>query len=285
MINMIIDSHCHLNFRSFEGDVDEVIRRTLANDTWMINVGSQLETSKKAIELAEKYPQGVYATVGLYPLHIPGVADLIARGAKLDSEEAAAQESVKDFNIDDYRKLILSSKKVVAIGEIGLDYYWRPKSKTKLDIFKDLQKQGLLLQMDLADELNLPVIFHCRVAHDDLIDILNIRRNFRGVIHSFTGTIGQMQQYLALGLYLGFNGIIFKRIQGIDWQEIILKTPLDKILIETDAPYLTPPMAGVARNEPVFVKYVAQEIAKIKKLSYEEITIQTAKNAKTLFNI
>jgi len=285
MINMIIDSHCHLNFRSFEGDVDEVIRRTLANDTWMINVGSQLETSKKAIELAEKYPQGVYATVGLYPLHIPGVADLIARGAKLDSEEAAAQESVKDFNIDDYRKLILSSKKVVAIGEIGLDYYWRPKSKTKLDIFKDLQKQGLLLQMDLADELNLPVIFHCRVAHDDLIDILNIRRNFRGVIHSFTGTIGQMQQYLALGLYLGFNGIIFKHIQGIDWQEIILKTPLDKILIETDAPYLTPPMAGVARNEPVFVKYVAQEIAKIKKLSYEEVAIQTAKNAKTLFNI
>lgn len=244
-----------------------------------------METSEKAIELAEKYPQGVYATVGLYPLHIPGVADLIARGAKLDSEEAAAQESVKDFNIDDYRKLILSSKKVVAIGEIGLDYYWRPKSKTKLDIFKDLQKQGLLLQMDLADELNLPVIFHCRVAHDDLIDILNIRRNFRGVIHSFTGTIGQMQQYLALGLYLGFNGIIFKHIQGIDWQEIILKTPLDKILIETDAPYLTPPMAGVARNEPVFVKYVAQEIAKIKKLSYEEVAIQTAKNAKTLFNI
>ena len=285
---MIIDTHCHLNFRSFEYDVDEVIRWTLANDTWMINVGSQLETSQRAIELAKKYPQGVYATVGLYPLHIPGVADLIK--GKLDLEEAAAQESVGEFKIDEYRNLILNSKKIVGIGEIGLDYYWRPKSKTKLDIFKNLQKQGLILQMDLANELNLPIIFHCRSAHNDLIEILNTRykiqnTKLRGVIHCFTGNIEQAREYLDLGLYLGFNGIIFKNIQGINWQEIILKAPLDRILIETDSPYLTPPMAGVARNEPIFVKYVAQEIAKIKKLSYEEVTIQTTKNAQVLFNI
>jgi len=285
---MLIDTHAHLNFRAFQNDADEVLRRCLDNGVWVINVGSQLETSQRAIELAKKYPQGVYATVGLYPLHIPGVADLIK--GKLDLEEAAAQESVGEFKIDEYRNLILNSKKIVGIGEIGLDYYWRPKSKTKLDIFKNLQKQGLILQMDLANELNLPIIFHCRSAHNDLIEILNTRykiqnTKLRGVIHCFTGNIEQAREYLDLGLYLGFNGIIFKNIQGINWQEIILKAPLDRILIETDSPYLTPPMAGVARNEPIFVKYVAQEIAKIKKLSYEEVTVQTTKNAQVLFNI
>jgi TatD DNase family protein len=300
---MIIDTHAHLNFNAFEKDADEVIQQTLAENVWMINVGSQLETSKKAIELAEafnaskprltvaeKYPQGVFASVGLYPLHVPGVADLIR--SKLDPEEAAAQEMVKGFDIEDYRKLATSSKKVVAIGEIGLDYYWRPKSKTKLETFKNLQKQSLLSQIDLADELNLPVIFHCRVAHNDLLDILNNRNNLRGVIHSFTGTIGQMQQYLALGLYLGFNGIIFKQIAGINWQEIIKAAPLNRILVETDAPYLIPlPAVALAkegaalRNEPVFVKEVVKEIAKIRKLSYQEIEEQTTKNARELFSI
>ncbi len=315
---MIIDTHCHLNFRAFEKDADEVISRTLAGDVWMINAGSQLETSKKAIELAEKYPEGVFATVGLYPLHVPGVADLIARSGisgalpvikgKLDPEEAAAQEMVKDFNIEDYRKLAASSKKVVAIGEIGLDYYWRPKSKTKLEEFKRLQKEVLLAQMDLAEELNLPVIFHCRSAHQDLIEILKCKAQsekrkttvqnlkLRGVIHCFTGTMEQMQRYLAMGLHLGFNGIIFKQIQGIDWQETISKTPLERVLVETDAPYLTPLSISVnqrldplesanLRNEPLFVKQVVQEIAKIKKLSYQEVSEITTQNARELFKI
>lgn len=280
---MLIDTHCHLNFNAFKDDANEVIRRSLDNNVWMINIGSQLEMSKKAIELAERYPEGVFASVGLYPLHVPGVADLIK--GKLDPEEAAAQETVKDFDIEDYRKLVASSKKVVAIGEIGLDYYWRPKSKTKLGIFKNFQKQGLLAQMDLAEELSLPIIFHCRVAHDDLIDILNTRHNLRGVIHSFTGTIEQMEQYLALGLYLGFNGIIFKQIQGIDWQEIIKAVPFNRILVETDAPYLTPPVFGNQRNEPIFVKEVVKEIAKTKKLSYQEVSEITTQNARDLFRV
>jgi TatD DNase family protein len=281
-----------LNFNAFKEDADQVISRSLAGGVWMINVGSQLEMSRKAIKLAERYPEGVFASVGLYPLHVPGVADLIR--SKLDPEEAAAQETVKGFDIEDYRKLALSpgGRRVVAIGEIGLDYYWRPKSKTKLETFKNLQKQSLLSQIDLADELNLPVIFHCRVAHNDLLDILNNRNNLRGVIHSFTGTIGQMQQYLALGLYLGFNGIIFKQIAGINWQEIIKAAPLNRILVETDAPYLIPlPAVALAkegaalRNEPVFVKEVVKEIAKIRKLSYQEIEEQTTKNARELFSI
>ncbi len=291
---MIIDTHCHLNFRAYDHDRDEVIRRTLAENVWMINVGSQLETSKKAVELAQKYPQGIYASVGLYPLHIPGVADLIK--GKLDPEEAITQEMVNNFNINDYRKLIISSKKVVAIGEIGLDYYWRPKSKIKLETFKNLQIQGLLSQIALVDELNLPIIFHCRMAHNDLIDILKTRDNLLGVIHSFTGTIEQMQQYLGKGLYLGFNGIIFKQIMGINWQEIIKTAPLDRILVETDSPYLIPPNVSVVqrldqrdsanlRNEPLFVKQVVQEIARIKNISYEEVSEITTKNARTLFRI
>jgi TatD DNase family protein len=261
----------------------------------MINVGSQLETSRRAVELAEKHKEGVYAAIGLHPIHVTG--SLMKN--KLDPEELAAQESMAEFSLEDYRKLVLDSNKnvcpeprrrVVAIGEIGLDYYYKPKTKVKLEDFKIQQKEVLLAQMDLARELNLPIIFHCRSAHEDLIQILNTRYKIqdtkpRGVIHCFTGTWQQAQEYLNMGLYLGFNGIIFKQIQGIDWQEIISKTPLEKILVETDAPYLTPPMTDQERNEPIFVKYVVQEIAKIKKLSYQEVSEITTKNARELFKI
>ncbi|MBU4351003.1 TatD family hydrolase [Candidatus Parcubacteria bacterium] len=295
---MIIDTHCHLNFNAFKNDIDQVISRSLADNVWIINVGSQLETSKKAVDLAEKYPQGVFASVGLHPIHVTG--HLMKKG--LDAEELAAQEKIGEFDIDEYRQLVLNSPKgkIVAIGEIGLDYYWKPKSKAKLEEFKQLQEKALLAQIDLAKELNLPVIFHCRSAHDNLIEILNTRykilnTSLHGVIHCFTGNIEQMQQYLDIGLYLGFNGIIFKQIAGINWQEIISNTPLDRILVETDAPYLIPPISedqhldqrqsANPRNEPLFVKRVVQEIAKIKKLSYQEVLEITVQNARKLFKI
>jgi len=251
----------------------------------MINIGSQLETGQRAVELAEKYSEGVFASVGLHPIHITG--HLMKKG--LDSEELAAQEKMKEFNVEDYKKLA-ESKKMVAIGEIGLDYYYKPKSKTKLTEFKEIQQQGLVIQLDMAQDLNLPVALHCRSAHDDLISILNTKyhisgTNLRGVIHCFTGNLEQMEKYLNLGLYLGLNGIIFKPIPGINWQQIIKEAPLDRILIETDSPYLTPPMAKQSRNEPIFSKYVIVEIAKIKKLSYEEVAKITTRNARTLFNI
>ena len=173
----------------------------------------------------------------------------------------------------------------MAIGEIGLDYYYRPKTKTKLAAFKEKQKEVFLKQLELARELNLPIIFHCRIAHNELIEILNTKYQMldtkpRGVIHCFTGTWEQSQEYMKMGLYLGFNGMVFK----MNFDEIIRKTPLDKILIETDCPYLTPPpMSG--RNEPIYVKYVAEKIAKIKNLSYEEIAETTTNNAKKLFNL
>lgn len=250
---MLIDTHAHVNFNAFKEDAQEVIRRSLDNNVWMINVGSQYETSKRAVEIAERYEKGVLAAVGLHPIH-----------------------AQNEFDYQKYKKLA-ESKKVVAIGEIGLDY------KKEYSSFKEKQKEIFLRQLDLAQELNLPVIFHCRMAHDEIIDILKDKIkdfNFEGVIHCFTGNPEQAKKYLDMGLYLGFNGIIFK----FDCDKIIENTPLERILIETDCPYLTPPLES-GRNEPFYVKHVVERIAKIKNLGYEEIAKATTQNAKKLFKI
>lgn len=271
---MLIDTHAHLNFNAYKDDTDEVIRRSLDNNIWMINVGSQYTTSQRALEIAEKYPQGVYAAVGLHPIHLGTKLVKI----KVDPEEIkfSAEE---EFNYEKYKALATSSK-VVAIGEIGLDYYWKPKTKAKLQQFKEKQKELLLEELKLAQELALPVIFHCRMAHNNLLEILKTYQGLRGVIHCFTGNWQQTQEYLAMGFYLGFNGLIFK----MDFNEIIKKIPLERILIETDCPYLTPlPKEG--RNEPFYVKYVVEKIAELKKSSYEEIANITTENAKKLFSL
>jgi len=253
---MLIDTHAHLNFNAYKDDTNEIIQRTLKNNVWLINVGSQYSTSKRAVEIAEKYEQGVYATVGLHPIHIQD-----------------------NFGYQEYYKLA-KSKKVMAIGEIGLDY------KPEYLSFKKQQKQVFLEQLDLAKELKLPVIFHCRMAHAELIEILKARSgmllHLPGVIHCFTGTLEQAEQYIEMGLYLGFNGLIFKMNQ---WDEVIKKIPLAKILLETDCPYLPPPEFVGQRNEPLYVKYIAERIAKIKNISYQEVAKTTTLNAKKLFNL
>jgi TatD DNase family protein len=234
------------------------------------------------VEIAERYPQGVYAAVGLHPIHLSaGVFK-----TKIDKEEIEFQTREEEFDYQKYKELARSSKKVVAIGEIGLDYYYKPKTKRRLELFKEKQRITLCKQLDLAKELNLPVIFHCRMAYNDLLQILQSPAfcNLKGVIHCFTGNLEQAEKYLKMGFYLGFNGIIFKKIEGIDFEEIIKKTPLDKILIETDCPYLTPPREE-GRNEPLYVKYVAEKIAQIKNKSYKEIAQITTENAKKLFKL
>ncbi|MCL0056709.1 TatD family hydrolase [Dehalococcoidia bacterium] len=289
---MVIDTHAHLNFNAYKNDVDEVIKRTLENNVWMLNVGSQYTTSKKAVEIAEKYPEGVYAAVGLHPIHLEtGLVKI-----KIDPEEIEFKTLEEEFNYEKYKELAKSSK-VVAIGEIGLDYYWKPKTKTKIQQFKEKQKNVLCQQIELAQKLNLPIIFHCRMAHDDLFEVINSKfqapnskqilnsnnRNskLRGVIHCFTGTWQEAKQYMELGLYLGFNGLIFKLNL---WDDIIKKMPLDKILIETDCPYLTPPQVK-GRNEPIFIKYIAERIAKIKGLNYKKVANIITQNTKQLFKI
>lgn len=292
---MLIDTHAHLNFSAFKNDADEVIRRCFDNEIWIINVGSQYETSKKAVELAEKYPEGVYAAIGLHPIHLTN--DLVK--IKNDTEEIEIKSKEEKFDYEKYKKLVLNGVegKVVAIGEVGLDYYWKPKTKIKLGIFKEKQKEVLFEQLGLAKQLDLPVIFHCRMAHKDLIQFLKENENARppaAAAHGFVGSTEDLKEYLNFGYYIGFNGIIFKKIEGIDFEENIHQAPLDRILLETDCPYLTPPLPAEAsakagphesRNEPLYLKYIVQKIAEIKNTSFEKIAEITTQNARNLFGI
>lgn len=272
---MIIDTHSHLNFKAYENDRDDVIKRTQKEGVICIDVGTKYETSKRAVELAEKN-ENIYAAIGIHPIHIK--TDLMK--LKTDNEEGAFQPLGEEFSKEKYLELS-KSKKVVAVGEVGLDYYYKPKTKSRLEKFKELQKQVFLQQLDMAEELNLPVIVHCRMAHEDVIQILKFKPKIKGVIHCFTGTAEQMRQYLKLGFYIGINGIIFK----LNLDEIIKKCPLERILTETDCPYLTPSQENSKRNEPVFIKHVIKKIAELKGITFQEVVDATAKNAKTLFKI
>ena len=275
---MIIDTHSHLNFNAFKEDADKVMQKTLADDIWMINVGTKYETSQKAVEISKQYDTGVYAAIGLHPMFAG--AEFIKM--KTDPDEGEFLLKEQDFDKEKYKNLAMEGGlKVVAIGEIGLDYYYKPKGTEKLAQFKVKQKQVFLHQLDLAQELKLPAILHCRMAHDDVIEILRGRPGLTGVIHCFTGTQEQAQQYMDMGYYLGINGIIFK----FNINEIIKKAPLDRLLVETDCPYLTPPQEAGKRNEPIFIKHTIQKIADLKEISFEEVSEKTTENAKILFKI
>lgn len=277
---MIIDTHSHLNFQAFEKDRDKIIESCLKKDIWMINIGTNLETSRKAIEIAENYKIGIFASVGLHPIHLE--TNLVK--IKPDKKETKEKPQEK-FDYEKYKRLA-QSKKVIAIGEVGLDYWQRPKTKRKLSLFKEKQRELLYSQLNLACELSLPLIFHCRLAYDDLLKILKeFKKSISGVIHCFTGKINYLEEFLKMGFYIGFNGIIFKKIEGINFKELIQKTPLNKILLETDCPYLTPPDCKKERNDPTCLIYILREIAKIKKEKPEKIAEITTQNAFALFNL
>ncbi len=273
---MIIDTHSHLQFYAFKDDAQDVIQKTLAENIHIINVGTKYQTSEDAVKMAEKYNEGVYAAIGLHPMY--AAAEFIKLKHDTNEEEDFILEN--SFDKEKYKELA-RSKKVLAIGEIGLDYYYKPKTTEKLQQFKEKQKQVFLQQLDLAKELDLPVILHCRMAHVDVIEILQSRKNIKGVIHCFTGTLQQAKKYVAMGFYLGINGIIFK----FDIDQVIKEISLDNLVVETDCPYLTPPMAENKRNEPIFIKHTIQKMADLKGISFQEVTQKTTQNAKALFNI
>ena len=158
---MLIDTHAHLNFKAFDSDRDEVIKRTLSNDTWIINASSNYKTSLLAVKIAQQYPAGVFASVGLHPINC--VVDLSQND----------EDRLEELDTEKYIELA-KEKGVVAIGEIGLDYWNEPEGKAKAEVFKSKQKEVFLKQLELARELDLPVILHCRKAHNDLIEILAI---------------------------------------------------------------------------------------------------------------
>ncbi|MDO8524479.1 MAG: TatD family hydrolase [bacterium] len=279
---MLIDTHSHLNFKAFDEDRDEVIKKSLEQDVWIINASSNYKTSQLAVEIAQQYPAGVFASIGLHPINC--VVDL----SQLD------EDRLEELDIEKYRGLS-KEKGVVAIGEIGLDYWNEPKGKVKAEVFKEKQKEVFLKQLELAKELNLPVILHCRKAHRELLEELRVMnyelgKGERGVVHCFTGSWEEAQRYMELGFYLGFNGIIFK----FDVDETIKKMPLEKMLLETDCPFLCPSSARCSpqgeggqqdRNEPINIKYIAQKIAEIRGEPLEKIAEITTQNAKKLFNL
>ncbi|MFZ4648242.1 MAG: TatD family hydrolase [Patescibacteria group bacterium] len=280
------DTHSHVNFKDFKDDADEVIRRSLDNNTWMVLVGAEYKTSNRALTYANKYESGVYAAVGLHPTHLEEVI------AHSSDEKGATQYLTRgeDFNYATYEKLA-KFEKVVAIGEIGLDYYHFDLSGD-ITAIKKKQKKILLEQLELARSLDLPVIIHCRQAHADLLPLLqDFRKENRhlmsqdkpwGVIHCYSGDENLAWEYFKLGLMISFTGLItFSQM----WDDLIRKIPLEKIMIETDCPYMTPEPYRGQRNEPLLVQYVAGRIAEIKGLKLERVAEVTTNNAKRFFGI
>ena len=293
-----VDTHAHVNFNAFRDDGDEVIKRALDEGIGIVMPGSQMDTSKRAVEYAEKlnHPY-IRAAVGLHPIHLEDI--------QVDEDEVGSQQKFQtrkeEFRRAAYEDLIKSSDKIVAVGEVGLDYWRLPggltpqegsdpplhsKIEQEIENYKGHQMDVFNSQLDLALDYKLPVIIHSRKAHDDVISIIESHEITRavnppGVIHSYTGNNTQLKSFLALGWYIGLNGIIFK----LSLDDVIKNIPLDRMLLETDSPYLTPPAAGVERNEPSFIKHTAERIAEIKQVSVEEVARQTTENAKKVFRL
>jgi len=276
----IIDTHAHINFNIYREDGDEVVRRSLSEGVGMILIGSENRTSKRALDYANRYENGVWAAVGLHPSHL---------FAPDEEDEAETGTKIEKFNYDFYAQLA-AMPKTVAIGETGLDYRRLPEGNA--EAIKSEQKEIFLKQLELALQTRLPVIIHCRDAHDDLYRLLvEFRRNNSerlrknapwGVVHCFSGTEEEAWKYFELNLAISFNGIItFAR----EWDDLIRKMPLERILVETDCPYLTPVPFRGRRNEPLFVRYVVEKIAALRGASSEKIAEITTKNARTVFGI
>ncbi len=291
----LIDIHAHVNFSAFKDDSDEVIRRSLAGRVGMILVGSQIDTSRRAVEFAEKYSEGIYTAVGLHPIHLTE--------GYWDHQEIGAPKGVisgfksrkEEFNYEEYKKLALSPK-VVAVGECGLDYF-RVASNEEI---KKLQHETFRKQIQLARELRKPLMVHCRPsglvhgtqpagtsltdAYEDCLRILKEENanEVGGDIHFFAGDWKIAQKFLDLGLHLSFTGVITFANQ---YDEVIKNMPLDRIMVETDAPYVAPAPYRGKRNEPLYVVEVAKRIAEIKGISFDEVANATLENTKRLFKI
>ena len=278
MKEKIIDSHSHLNFKAFDQDREEVIQRTRDSGIVCINVGTKFETSKKAVQMAEQH-EGMFAAIGLHPIHIKNDSVKL----RMDESEGGFTPSGEELDEKLYEELS-KSKRVVAIGEIGLDYYYKPKTTAKLESFKNLQKDIFIRQVAIAEKLHLPLIIHCRMAHKDLIDSMQEYKTIQAVVHCFTGNLEEMEQYLALGYYIGFNGIITFDKTGRS-ENVVKNLPLEFMILETDAPYLAPEPYRGKRNEPSYTKYTAAKIAEWKGIDIGEVAARTTENARKLFRI
>lgn len=262
----MIDTHAHLNFKAFKHDSAEVIRRSFAGGMKAIVIpGSNYSTSKRAVEIATNH-NSCYAAVSLHPIHV----------------------TKEPFDKEKYRTLIKLNKETVkAIGETGIDLFHNPEDLA-------LQKQVFIQHLELAKEYSLPVVLHCRGSKQDskdgykeLLRIIfdNIALKPKGVMHCFQSDLDIAQQFLDLGFYLGFDGPITYKEASPDLLNAIKNISLGLMLLETDSPYLTPEPHRGERNEPLYVRFIAQKIAEIKNISFDDVIEATTKNAIQLFNI
>ncbi|HNX91125.1 MAG TPA: YchF/TatD family DNA exonuclease [Candidatus Omnitrophota bacterium] len=254
----LVDTHCHLDLAEFDNDLDEVIKRAESSDVRNIVIpGIDLDSSKKAVAIASRH-SGIFAACGIHP---------------------AGADSFSDGIISGLRELCLSSDKVVAIGEIGIDHY-RDYSR------HDNQEQAFVKCLDLARDLDLPVIIHCREAWPDLLRILKARqtRQFKGVVHCFSGDKQILDEVLTMGFYVSFAGnITYEKAK--DLRDVAKFVPPEKLLIETDAPYLSPVPFRGKRNEPANVQKLVDIFSDIYALTKEDVARITTHNANQIFKL
>lgn len=266
-MSKFIDSHSHLNFPAYDADRNEVIKRMASDNVASIIVGTTRQTSRDAVDLAQHH-NNLWAAVGIHPAH----AQEHRFFDKQELRQAPAGAEIFDEPV--FREL-LSKPRVVAVGECGLDYFHQPYSPER-------QQKLFLDQANLAKELSKPVIVHCRDAHQDMLKLIGEISGLKGVIHFFSGTMEQAREYINLGFYLSFGGAI---TFGTNYDELVLNLPLERIMIETDCPYVAPAPFRGQRNEPSYVIEVAKKISELKKISLDEVTATTTKNARELFNL
>lgn len=275
----LIDSHCHLHFPAYGEKIDDVLRRMSESDVWAVTVGTTAKTSKAGIDFAQQH-ENVFATVGHHPEHLT---------SSYEDEYEGADDP---FDLDKLRNLA-KDPKVVSIGETGLDFFRIDEDRDRQEA-EQLQEDVFRQHIALAEEADKPLTIHCRDAGERFISIIKDEkaqgRKIRGVMHCYTGDWEEAQKLLDLGLFISFTGIItFGVKKSADPEKhvhrVIERMPLDRMMIETDAPWLAPEPHRGTQNEPVFVEYVARKIAELRGMEYEEIASITTENAIRFFRL
>jgi len=265
------DVHTHLQFSAYDNDRAEVFNRAFNENIWMINSGSNSRNSEDAVKLAEKYERGIYATIGIHPSH-----------AGPDNTEISEESGTEIFDEKKMTDLAMSPK-VVAVGECGLEYFREYDASSQKRLFEE--------HVIFAGKIKKPLVIHCREAYGDTYDILVSHRNILnekgGVMHFFSGTHEEAKKFLELGFYFSFGGAITfpKKKEGADFELLVKELPIDRILLETDAPYVAPVPYRGKRNEPSYVTEVAKKAAEIRGISIEELAEATTANALRIFAI
>ncbi len=283
-----IDIHAHVNFEAFDIDRAEVLKRAREAGVWMINVGTHYETSKEVVKLANEN-EGMYAIVGLHPIHTSPLSVTHA-DPKESSNQLKVYETGEAFDKEAFREL-LKNPRVVGIGECGLDFFRLPEHKDLEANAIERQEAAFRAQIEMAIEFDKPIMIHARDSYREILKILDeyLKTNkgkLRGNAHFFAGTVEEAKAFLDRGFTLSFTGVItFGKGGENPYRKLIEMTPLDKIMAETDCPYVAPVPYRGRRNEPIYVREVAAKIAEIKGLDIEVVKKALVDNAFAMFRL